>query len=196
MGARQDFEVALQNLKTELIQDLQKANVLKKEVLEALRLEYNQKIINVQVQFLQRLSSTNPSVRIEITEPSATDFSDVGKILMTGLGVGGGAAAALTFITFSVPQVATTWLFWTTTTTTTVTLAAWIASTLGISATLATSILSGGLALIAVGCAYVLFFPTWKKRIRKQMIDDFDSKIFPVLRDWADSVINKYNGME
>ncbi|GHT13496.1 hypothetical protein FACS1894170_09540 [Planctomycetales bacterium] len=193
MGLRQDFEAALQQLKTELISDLNHTDVLKKDKLVALHTLYNQKLVNVQVQFLKMLSSSTSQAKVEFTKPNTSNLSDYGKIVLGGLGAGGTTAAALTFITFGVPQIATatSWFIFTTTTTTTttVTLAAWLAATLGISATLAVSILTGGIGIIAAGVMYFTYYPVWRRRIRKKLLEDFDSKILPVLRDWADAVI-------
>lgn len=187
MGLRQDFEAALQSLKTELITDLNRTDVLDKEKMEALQLEYNQKLVNVQVQFLKMLSSAYSKVSVEFTKPEAGSISDAGTIAITGLGAGA-AAAGLSFVTLWT-VTGTTWFFWTTTST--VTAAAALAAVLGTSTVVASGILTGGIGLIAGLAMYWAYYPTWRRSLRKQLLEDFDTKILPQLRDWADDVIRK-----
>ena len=197
MGLRQDFDAALEQLKEELIHDLNRTNVLKREKMEALQMEYNQKLVHLQAQFLKRLANSNRKVRVEFDESTARSLTDFGKISLFAAAAGGGTYAALSFITLANPVIATTtvWIFWTTTTTTIthITLATWLAPFLGISASLATTIATGGAAAVVAATVYAFSIPIWKKKIRKKMIQDFDTKILPLLRDWCDDVINKAN---
>lgn len=195
-GLYQNFEAALQNLKTELIMELNRTNVLKKANIESLLLSFNQKLINIQTQFLAKVASEKSSVKIEFTEPHAKNFKDLGKIVLSGVGTGGLATAVLTFVTISVPTKGL-WaaiLGWITGGgTATMTLAAYLAGLWGVSTTLVFGLLSGGLGFLALAGSYMLFLPVWKKRIRKKLLDEFDNDILPELRKWAKEVINKTN---
>jgi hypothetical protein len=193
MGLRQDFESALQKLKLELISDIYSTDVLKKDSMIALTTKYNQKIVTMQTDFLKLVASSNPRIKVEFKEPNPKDLSDMGTITLTGLAAGGTVYAGLTFFTLAVVQTSPWFLFWTTTTTTTVTLAAWLAATIGISTTLATGLLTGGVGFIAMAAMYFTYYPVWRKNIRNKLVKDFDEEILPKLRDWADEVINKVN---
>ncbi|MDR2441766.1 MAG: hypothetical protein LBE12_20595 [Planctomycetaceae bacterium] len=193
MGLRQDFESALQSLKLELISDINRTNVLKKDNMRALATEYNQKIVKLQTDFLAMVASSNLRTKVEFKEPNPKELSDFGTITLTGLATGGTVYAGLTFITWGVVQTSPWFLFWTTTTTSTVSLAAWLATILGISSTLATGILTGGVGFIAMAAMYFTFYPVWRERIRENLLKSFDEEILPKLRDWADDVINKVN---
>ena len=74
MRLLQDFESELQQLKTELIADLEKSNVWWPGVLGQLQLEYNDKIVDVQDKFLDKLSSTYPKVAIKALKPTGVFF--------------------------------------------------------------------------------------------------------------------------
>jgi hypothetical protein len=194
MGLRQNFESGLQKFKTELIFKLNQTDVLNKDEMTALTMLYNQKMVELQADFLQRVANGNScKTQIEFKIPNPKEFSDFGTITLTGLAAGGTVYSGLTFITWGAVQTSPWWFFWTTTTTSTVSLAAWLAGILGISATVTTGLLTGGVGLIAFTTMYFFYYPSWRRRIRKKLLEDFDATILPKLRDWADDVINKVN---
>jgi len=185
IALRQTFKAALQQLKTELIHDLNNTNTLDRGKMIAFQSEYNQKLVNVQVQFLKMLANSNQEVDVKFTKPDAGSTFDYGKIALAVAASGGAMYSAMTFVTFATVQ--TSWIFWSTTTVTT--LATVIAGIIGISATLVTSILTGGFALLVFGIVFWSFYPKWKQQIRNQLVKDFDNKILPKLHEWAEEVI-------
>jgi len=195
MGLRQDFEAAMESVKTELIVDLNKTDVLNGDNLKSLQREFNQKLVNIQVQLLRRLPDANSKIRVEFQEQTAATLSDFGTITFYSAATGATAYAAGTFITLAVPQIvtATSWIFWTTSTTVAVnvSLAAYLAGLLGISVSVATTLMTGGAAAIIGLIAYWSYFPIWRWRLRDQMIQDFEKTIRPSLRYWCDDVIKK-----
>ena len=163
---------------------------------------FNQKIINIQTQFLAHVASEKGAVKVQFTEPHAKNFTDFGKIVIAGAGAGGGGAA-LAFITVGTAQVAVApagawaamvaWVTGPAMVAQPVSLAAWLAGVLGVSTSVATAILSGGVGLLAIAGVYALFLPIWRRRMRKKLLEDFDIRILPMLRDWADDVVRQAN---
>ena len=187
MNLQQDFEQALQNMKTELIMDLYRTDVLNKEKMEGLQRECNQRLINVQLDFLNRLAQIHSKVSVRLDAEGTVTSGDVATITVTGLAAGG-VTTGLSLITLWTVQ-STSWFFWTTTSS--MSLAALLAGTLGTSVFVANAVLTGGIGLVAGLAMYWAYYPTWRYRLRKQLLDDFDIKILPRLRDWAVEVALK-----
>jgi len=187
MNLQQDFEQALQNMKMELITDLYRTDVLNKEKMEGLQRECNQRLINVQLDFLNRLAQMHSKVSVRLDAEGTVTSGDIATITVTGL-VAGGATTGLSLVTLWTVQ-STSWFFWTTTSS--VSLATMLAGILGTSLWVANALLTGGIGLIAGLAMYWTYYPTWRYRLRKQLLDDFDIKILPKLRDWAVEVTLK-----
>ena len=195
MNLRQNFEAVLQRLRTDLIIDLNRTNVLNRAKMEALQSEYNAKLVNVQADFLNMLGSSDARISVEFDLPDVKSLEDFGKISFTGLAAGGVAYTTLTFVTLGVPQIitSTSWIFWTvsTVTVTKISLASWLAALVGISSGLATAIVTGGVGVIAAAGVYIALFPVWRRKARKKLLEDFDKTVIPLLKEWADKAARR-----
>ncbi|GHT39929.1 hypothetical protein FACS189427_13830 [Planctomycetales bacterium] len=190
MGLRQDFETVVQKFKTDLITALNQTNVLNKNKMTDFAALYNQKMVNLQTDFLHRVAESSVGkIRVEFRQPNPKEFCDFGTITFVRFGTDGAVYVGLTFITWGTVQTSPWRLFWTTKTAGTVSLAAWLAATLGISTRLATMLLADNIAFTALTAVYFAYYSVWRRRIRKQLINDFDEAILPKLRDWTDKII-------
>jgi hypothetical protein len=73
------------------------------------------------------------------------------------------------------------------------TLVAWLAGFNGIDPTFATIFLTAMSSATGTFCVYISFLPTWRTRVRKNLLSGFDKVIYPALIDWSKEIICKVN---
>lgn len=90
--------------KTELISELYKTDVLNREKMIALTTLYNQKMTELQTDFLQKVAGNFSKIKVEFTIPNPKEFSDFGDIIITTIRTGMIVHSGLKFITWGVSQ--------------------------------------------------------------------------------------------
>ena len=186
---RQNFNEALQSLRTELAVKINATDVMEEKKISGLKSTLAQKLTDTQTEFLESLFATDPELSVKFTRPVG---ENTGAILLSGVGMNGEQQrTAATFMTLDVVVKGTSWdtggeregYYGCFSGTTGCLMVIWVIS---IFATAGMAIPLGVLFLIPFWIGSL-----WKKSRQKQLLKDFDTKFIPKLRDWANDIIHK-----
>ena len=172
-------------LRQELAGRLQQVDVLDKAQLRAEVERFNSRLVECQCEFLKGVTAQTGRSLPEVLSALGVEVPEE-MPLAEALGaaaLGTGAWAALEFVT--VPT--TIWWVWPSSTS----LAATLASTLGVSATVATWGVAGVAVVAGMWLGNALAASARRDKIVQSLLENFDREVQPQLMDWAREVVRK-----
>jgi len=186
-----EFEGGIAKTGYEFAKNLAVIDTLEKDKLNNMLTLFNKRLIVFQTEFLDCVAKTAGNIEGKHIEPNIGMGRNIAVLEPATAVIVGGTGAVLTnLITISSTSG---WIF---TTTTTSSVAAYLASQVGVVAGVAitASMITAGVGVVAGGAVFIgtkyLMKNHRREKIRKKIIKEFDSKTVPTLRKWAQNIIN------
>jgi hypothetical protein len=177
---QRQFEAGLSKLKFELQKNLNEIDPLDSKKLESLIGLFSQRLVIFQHEFLEFLAKQKGSVSSSVQNFAFSNPKTDKIAEMAGAIIGGGAASGILVF---IPVVTTTGWLWTTTST--ISLAAYIAATVGCPIWAVIAALTVG---TGIGGGYLAkWFRDDKRReqVKAATVEWFDKEVVTKLREWS-----------